>query len=684
MTRALDIETPLGYQAFVLTAFSGSEHLARLSEFRVQLKSKRPDITGEQLLGHNVTVRLELAPSLRTSRYFNGYVTRWAGVTEIVDSLPGERLTKAYLYEATIHPWLWFLTRQANSRIFQNRTVAEIVKDVFAGHGGLASFEDKLARSYPRRAYCCQYRETDFNFVSRLMEREGIYYYVRHDNGRHTVVLVDSSAHHTPYPNYDQVRFDLEDRADAEVIGAWSAQYDIQPGKYVVDDYNPETPRNPMSGSAQKQREHPHAQYEIYDHPGGYAKPDDGRQVAGTRLDELQSQYQTFTGSGYVRGFQPGCVFELQRHPVAAWNARHLIVGASYSASVGADSSGSGAGFSFSCQIQAIPANQQYRPPRSTPKPLIQGPQTATVVGPGGEEIYTDDAEHMGCVKVQFRWDRYGKADQNSSCWIRVATPWAGNGYGALAIPRVGHEVVVEFLDGDPDLPLITGSLYNGVNHPPYDLPVQKTRWGLKSRSSPSNGANHFNELRFDDKSGSEEVYLHAERDHHVHIKHDRKERVLNESHLDVAKDSLARFGADRHADIAGDEITRVGGGLHLKVGQDWQASMGTRMAVDAGQEIHLKAGATVVIEAGAQISLKVGGSFITINAAGVFISGAQVMVNSGGAPGSGSGASPMSPKAAEKASGSRGGIDQPMTQKAAALNAARASSTPFCEICNG
>lgn len=368
---------------------------------------------------------------------------------------------------------------------------------------------------------------------------------------------------------------------------------------------------------------------------------------------------------------------------MAAYNARHLIVGASYSSTVGSDSSGSGVGFSFNCQIEAIPANQSYRPPRSTPKPLVQGPQTATVVGPSGEEIYTDDKAHMGCVKVQFRWDRFGQADQNSSCWIRVATPWAGNGYGALAIPRVGHEVVVEFLDGDPDSPLITGSLYNAVNLPPYELPAQKTRWGLKSRSSPSSGANHFNELRFDDKSGSEEVYLHAERDHHVHIKHDRRERVLNESHLNVAKDSLASFGAEVHADIAGDQITQVEGGVHLKVGQDWQARMGTRMAVDAGQEIHLKAGATVVIEAGAQISLKVGGNFITLNAAGVFISGAQVMVNSGGAPGTGSGASPRTPKSAAKTEVSKGGVDAPITQKAAALNAARASSTPFCEICN-
>lgn len=422
MARPLDIETPLGPKALLLTQLSGSEHMGRLSEFRLQLKSKRPDIVGEQMLGRNVTMRLEIAGNKRDPRYFNGYITRWGGVTEIVDSQVGEKDTKAYLYEATVHPWLWFLTRQANSRIFQDKTVPEIVKAVFAAHGGLPSFEDKLSRTYPSWTYCCQYRETDFNFVSRLMEQEGIYYYFKHDNGKHTLVLADTSAHHTPNPGYETLRFDHEERPDIEAIGSWNAQYDIQPGKYVVDDYNPEKPRTPLVSSAQAKREHPYANFEFFDYPAEFDTADDGRQYAATRLEELQAQYQTFTGGGAVRGFQAGRVFELERHPVAAYNAKHLVVGVSYAGTCNTDSSG-GTAFSFTSHIEAIPAKQQFRPPRVTPKPLIQGPQTATVVGPAGEEIYTDDKEHMGCVKVQFRWDRYGNADQNSSCWIRVATP---------------------------------------------------------------------------------------------------------------------------------------------------------------------------------------------------------------------------------------------------------------------
>jgi len=395
----------------------------------------------------------------------------------------------------------------------------------------------------------------------------------------------------------------------------------------------------------------------------------------------LQTRHQGFAGSGNVRGLQPGKQFKLAHHPVEAFNTKLLVVHASYNASGNTDVSGAGSGFEFGCGVTAIPATQQYRPPCETPKPYALGPQTAVVVGPSGEEIHTD--EHAR-IKVQFRWDRYGKADQNSSCWIRVAQPWAGNGYGALAIPRVGQEVIVEFLHGDPDWPIVVGSVYNGQNVPPYALPAEKTRWGLKSRSSKGGGSSNFNELRFEDKIGAEEVYLHAERDNNIFIKHDRKEKIGNESHLDVAKDALAKYGADVHRETVGDELTKVGGGVHLKIGQDWHAKVGTLTAVDAGQEIHLKAGTNVVIEAGAQLTLKVGGNFVNINAGGVYIKGAMVMINSGGSAGSGSGASPKAPKAAKQAEGSKGGTDAPPSPKVAALTAAQAASTPFCAICGG
>ena len=264
-----------------------------------------------------------------------------------------------------------------------------------------------------------------------------------------------------------------------------------------------------------------------------------------------------------------------------------------------------------------------------------------------------------------------------------MAQTWAGNGYGALALPRLGQEVVVQFLEGDPDWPLVTGRVYNADNKPAYKMPDEKTRWGLKSRSSKGGGASNFNELRFEDKMGSEEVYIHAQKDHTLYTRDKRTEFVGGESHLKVDKDSIEKLGADVHTDITGDQIIKTGGGVHLTVGQDWQAKVTSKMAVNATQEIHLKAGTTVVIESGTQISLKVGGNFIDINSGGVFIKGTAVMVNSGGSAGSGSGASPKTPKEAAKAGDSKGGTDTPITQGAAALEGARAASTPFCEISN-
>jgi type VI secretion system secreted protein VgrG len=678
MARSLDIQTPLGVGAFVLVELSGHEHLSRLSEFSLRLKSKKPDIAADKMLGQNVTVHVELHQG--KVRYFNGYVTRWSGVTEIRDSIDGVKETKAYLYEATVHPWLWFLTRQSNSRIFQNKTVPQILEEVFKAHGGLASFKNKTSGSFPTWDFCCQYRETDFNFVSRLMEQEGIYYFVEHENGKHAVTLVNNSSTHQPYPGYEEVRFDQEDRDHAEMLSAWHSQHEIQPGRYAVNDYNPLTPRTNLQTFADKPVTHAYGKFEFYDYPAEYDKAADGDFYARVRIDELHAQYQTFSGSGNVRGFQPGCVFTLARHPVDAFNTKHQIVGASYSVTGNAETSGGGTGFTFSSSISAIPFKQQYRPPRITPKPIVQGPQTAVVVGPSGEEIHTDA---HGRIKVQFRWDRYGKADQDSSCWIRVAQPWAGNGYGALALPRVGQEVVVEFLEGDPDWPIVMGSVYNAENKPPYNLPTEKTRWGLKSRSSKGGGASNFNEIRFEDKKGSEEVYLHAEKDQTLFTKNKLTEYVGGESHRNVKKDVLDKLEADVHTAITGDDITKVGGGVHLTVGADWQAKVGTKLAVKAGQEIHLKAGMTLVLESGTQITLKVGGNFIDINPGGIFIKGTMVMVNSGGSAGSGSGASPKAPKNAAKAHDSQGGKDKPITQKAAALIAARASSTPFCEICN-
>src|SRR6478609_8983688 len=293
MARSLDVQTPLGPQFFLLLEFTGQEHLSRLGEFTLRLKCKQPDISAQQMLGQNLTARIELFGN--KARYFNGYITRWSGVTELRDSIDGVKETKAYVYEATVHPWLWCLTRQSNSRIFQNKTVPQIVEEVFKAYGGLASFKLNLTGRYRDWEYCCQYRETDFNFVARLLEQEGIYWYVEHENGKHSITLVDSSSAHASYPGYDEVRFDREDRERQEMLTSWQGQHQIQPTRYTVKDYDPLKPRTNLQGSATRLAIHPLGNFEYFDYPAEYVKAAEGESYARIRIAELDAQAHTFT-----------------------------------------------------------------------------------------------------------------------------------------------------------------------------------------------------------------------------------------------------------------------------------------------------------------------------------------------------------------------------------------------------
>jgi hypothetical protein len=317
----------------------------------------------------------------------------------------------------------------------------------------------------------------------------------------------------------------------------------------------------------------------------------------------------------------------------------------------------------------------------------VQGPQTAIVVGPKGEEIHVD--KH-GRVKLQFQWDRYNNADENSSCWVRVSQPWSSKGWGALFLPRIGHEVIVQFIDGDPDRPIVVGRVHNADSTPPWPLPSEKTRSGFRTRTYKG-GASNFNELSFDDKQGAEEIYLHAERNHVLRVKNNRIEEIGNESHMTVKKDVFIDLKADLHEKVTGDHNNAIDGSYSLKVAQDWQTKAGLKFAVDAGQEIHLKTGANIVIEAGSSISLKVGGSFVTIHGGGVDIEGPLVKINSGGSPGSGSGASPIAAKSPARPRGSQGGTDmkpvkppkpEAYSPQAASLQLAWKAAAPFCEQC--
>ena len=503
MARVMEIVTPLGPDVLLFKSLRSRESLGRLFEYAVTVLSTRNDVDPKQLLGKNATLKLQLPKG--GPRCFDGMVTRFA--------LAGSH-GRFVRYEMVLRPWLWFLTRGADCKIFQEKTVPDIIKEIFSKSVYPdAAYEFKLNGTYDPWEYCVQYRETDFNFVSRLMEQEGMYYYFEHTEGKHTMVVCDSPSVHEPYSNYDSIPFVVDNRStttEKERISDWYYSAEVQPGDYVIDEYDFKKPSVNLMQKSKQVREHEHAKHEIFDYPGEYDSPAEGDRYVRLRLEELQSQHERVQATSNARGIYVGHTFTLKGHPRGDQNKQYLITSADINFAINEYESAGGSGATYSCSFECMLATEQFRTQRDTPKPIVQGLQTAKVVGPAGDEIYTDE---YGRVKVHFHWDRYGKEDENDSCWIRVSHPWAGKNFGMVALPRMGQEVVVEFLEGDPDRPLITGRVYNKEQPHPWDLPKHKTTTGIKSRSSLGGTPQNFNEIRFEDKKGEEHVYIHAERD---------------------------------------------------------------------------------------------------------------------------------------------------------------------------
>jgi type VI secretion system secreted protein VgrG len=589
--RNLEITTPLGDGVLVLDRFSGRDELGRLSSYQAVVSSQRKNISAKDILGKNVTVEIDTGGE--EPRYINGYVTRFSLAGGYAK--PDEQDNYRFTYELTIHPWIWFLTRTSTCQIFQKKDVRAVLKEVFGRKGisDIAVVEDRLSRTYDPWEYCVQYRETDFNFVSRMMEQEGIYYHLEHGKGKHVLVLTDEiGKQHKAHPRLERIEFNPEagDGAlDKPYVSDWDVQFDIQPGRYAHDDYDFTNPRAELARAKEIARSHDRASFEIFDYPGEYDTTDEGDRFATLRIEELQCQHEQIYGVSNAREIQAGRLITLTGHPIDSQNREYLITSCSVQASAPPTASGSDGGFDYSCSFSVIPSKVvEFRAARVTPKPMVQGPQTAVVVGPKGKEIDTDE---YGRVRVQFHWDRYGKGDENSSCWVRVSQPWAGREWGGIAIPRIGQEVIVEFLEGDPDWPIITGRLYNEAHKPPYELPTNATQTGIKSRSSPDGSAENFNELRFEDKKGAEEVFLHAERDLITVVKEGNREATVKKGndHLTVTKGDVTN-----------------------------EAPVGT-YTIKAKE---------VVIEAAAKITLKVGGSTIVVDPAQIAIKGGVVKIN--------------------------------------------------------
>jgi type VI secretion system secreted protein VgrG len=569
--RPIAVSSPLGDDVLLFRAMTANEQLGHLFQFDLDLLSEDDQINIPDILGQNLTVRLAL-PGDET-RYFNGVVSRFSHL--------GSEGKLAH-YQATVRPWLWFLTRTADCRIFQEMTVPDIIKEVFREHG-FTDFEEELSATYRTWTYCVQYRETDFNFVSRLMEQEGIYYYFKHEESKHVLVLADSIGAHDAFPGYEEIPFfpEVDDKAseDRDRFFEWSLAQEVQPGSCASNDFDFEKPKADLAALAAISREHTQAEFEVYDYPGEYSETSDGDEYVRSRIEELHARYEQVQGSANARGLAAGALFTLTDCPREDQNREYLITSAQHNLELDAYGTGGGGGGElYSCTLTAIASSQQYRSPRTSQKPAVQGPQTAIVVGKSGEEIWTDK---YGRVKVQFHWDRYGKADENSSCWVRVASVWAGKNWGGVQIPRIGQEVIVEFLEGDPDRPIITGRVYNADNMPPYDLPANQTQSGMKSRSSKEGSGENFNEIRFEDLKGEEEVYIHAEKDHIQITENDRTETVGANRSLEVGANLTELIKANKESTVDADHTEHVKG--HDKV------------TVDSGQEHTVTAGGRTV-----------------------------------------------------------------------------------------
>ncbi|MET0065409.1 MAG: type VI secretion system tip protein TssI/VgrG [Candidatus Thiodiazotropha sp.] len=606
--RQLLIKTPLGPDELLILRMEAREEQGRLFEFTVDLLSDNESIVHDDLLGKPMTVEMDMVEG--SKRYFNGYVSRFTQVGHIAFFAH---------YRATLRPWLWFLTRTSDCRIFQNKKVPDIIKEVFRDNG-FTDFEDKLSASYREWEYCVQYRETDFNFVSRLMEQEGIYYFFTHVDGKHTLILCDGYSSHSPLEAYTEIPYLPATESGSsrwtDYVYQWSYTKSVQPGRYAHTDYDFKKPKSDLAVNAPQPRGYTYSDLEIYDYPGEYEETSDGDSYARSRIEEIQCGYEVLEGEGIARGLCTGGLFSLIEHPRGDQNREYLITSTTcYLHSDAFESVPEIAeGPLFTCEFRCADSKENFRTSRTTPKPMVQGPQTAVVVGKAGEEIYTDE---YGRVKLQFHWDRYGGRDENSSCWVRVAQVWAGKNWGAMHIPRIGQEVIVDFLEGDPDRPIITGRVYNADQMPPYGLPANMTQSGIKSRSSKGGSGENFNEIRFEDKKDEEQVYIHAEKNQDNVVENNETTQVGVNRTENVGNDETISIGHDRTEDVGNNETITIGVDRTETVGSNETVTIGSNRTVNIGSNKTEIVGINKVETIGAAKALTIGAAYqVTVGAA--------------------------------------------------------------------
>ena len=605
MPKPFSLTTPLPADALWFESMHHTAGLSVLEETQYQLLSTHADLEPEKLLGQPVDLQVALRDG--QTRHLCGHITRF-GI--------GQHQGRHFGYQATVRPWLWFLTRTSDCRIFQEMTVPDIVEAVFKDHAAVAHYQLSLARSYRKRVYCVQYRETDFNFIARLLEDEGIYWYFAHSEGQHTLMLVDAPSAHTPMAGNPQLPFydnDGQVPPDTEFVSHWQFARSVKPGKTVLTSYDFERPSTNLKVQQTLGRSYNLADEELFDYQGDYVQKGDGQQQADDRLDEQQCRFERQGGRSNAHALATGHCFTLARHPRDDQNANYLCLQLDLSVRNQSGESGSSAG-DLHCSFAAQDASQTFRPQRRTPRPFVQGLQTAVVVGPAGEELFTDK---YGRVKVQFHWDRYGQKNEKSSCWVRVSTPWAGKSFGFIHVPRIGQEVVVDFLEGDPDQPLITGRVYNAEQMPPWALPANATQSGVLSRSSKGGAYGNANALRFEDKKGAEQLWLHAEKDQLTEVENDEDKWVGRDRRKTIDQDETNHIKRDRTETVDRNEKITVHGWRTEEVDLDEKVTIHKNRTerVDLDEKISIgmnrseDVGVNESISIGSNRSVSIGGS---------------------------------------------------------------------------
>lgn len=587
--RLISISSPLEKDELLLTSFEGDEYISKLFEYKLEVLSSNLDIKPDQLIGELVTVTLQDG----INRKFSGYVSRF-----MFGEIKADNLRQ---YHLTVVPWLWFLSKTNNHRIFQDVNSKDIISKIFKDYG-FNDFDFK-AQGGSKREYCVQYNESDLDFISRLLEEEGIAYFFKQNNDVHKLILVDKENAYE-FCEEKEVTYSKGNQTESQIT-EWEHAYQFRKGEWTIADYNFKEPKkNLLISSKTKNKYSGVKKFEHYEYPAMYDLSL-GKELVSIRMEAEEATIDTVAAVSDCSTFYAGGKFTISKHAAKSEKDTYIITGIHHKASDSSYFSGNDGKSEYGNNFVCIPEKVHFRPLTKHHKPVVYGPQSAIVTGPAGEEIYIDE---FGRIKVQFFWDREGENDENTTCFIRVVQPWAGKQWGTSFIPRMGMEVIVNFINGDPDRPLVTGSVYNANNMPPY---ASKTQSGIKTHSTTGGTSSNYNELRFEDLKGSEQIYIHAEKDMDTQVEHDESLTVDNDRTKTIKHDENSSIGNDRNKSVGNNQSESIAKNKSIDVGENHTESIGKDKSMKVAGDHKENIAKNMTIEIGKDLKEIVAGQYL-------------------------------------------------------------------------